>query len=67
MAHNIPISCSIDGIDYTGILIDISTKTAENNELIPVGIVLLSGNENDAIDGIFACVSMADMKRIDYL
>jgi len=66
MAHNIQVNCSINNQKYSGTLIEILT-TAENDELTPTGIVLLAGNENDAVDGTFACVSMADLKKIDYL
>ena len=52
MTTEIPVSCAIsrywipekidrEGDSMDGTLIDISTQTAENGKLIPVGIVLL--------------------------
>jgi len=67
MTKEIPVKCIIsrywypskissEGDVINGMLIDISTQTAENGKLIPVGIVLLED------DSTFQCIPMEFIK-----
>ena len=61
----IPVSCTVEGAEVNGILVDISTQTLDDSfgKIIPVGIILLDGNNDPNIDGAFRSVPMEFITR----